>query len=518
MAQNRVPQSCSHLMTGSQNVSRRAPEAAGASPSSERHLRVLLVSRSAADERMLRHELYKVGYAATFAAVASAEALRQRLAHGSWHLVIADAVADDFGALAALEVLQANQNDIPVIVVSRTANEEDAVRIMRAGASDYLSIGRLARLGPVVDRVLKEREERRGRRQAERAVREREQQALLELAAAYEATVAGWSNALDLRDRETDGHSRRVTDLTVRLARTMGVTEAEIVHIRRGALLHDIGKMGIPDGILLKPAALTPDEWVIMRQHPTFAYQLLAPIEYLRPALDIPYCHHERWDGTGYPRGLKATEIPLAARMFAAIDIWDALRSDRPYRPAWTAERSRAHLASLAGTHLDPAVVTAFLALLDTDERAGGTGEPAASSARTRGQHRILVVDDYAANVKLLKRWLGEAGYDVVTASSGHDALRSVAAQPPDLVLLDILIPEPDGVTVCRTLKGDPTTARIPVIFMSGMEAGRREADARQLADDYIAKPIDVYELRTRVRDRLAAADGERRQEVEPPA
>jgi putative nucleotidyltransferase with HDIG domain len=373
---------------------------------------------------------------------------------------------------------------------------------MRAGASDYLSNDRLARLGPVVDRILKESDERRARQAAERAVREREQQALLELAAAYEATVEGWSNALDLRDRETDGHSRRVTELTVRLARKMGVADAEIVHIRRGALLHDIGKMGVPDAILLKPAALTPDEWDVMRRHPVFAQELLAPIEYLRPALDIPYCHHEKWDGTGYPRGLAGEQIPLAARVFAAVDIWDALRSDRPYRAAWTADRTREHLASLSGSHLDPSVVTAFLAMLDADAGIAPTAATA-GAAPTPPAARILVVDDYAANVKLLKRLLGGEGYDVVTASSGREALAAATAHRPDLVLLDILIPEPDGVTVCRALKADAATASIPVIFMSGLEACGREADARRIADDYIAKPIDVYELRARVRARL---------------
>ena len=177
---------------------------------------------------------------------------------------------------------------------------------------------------------------------------------MLELAAAYEATLEGWARALDLRERETEGHSRRVTDLTVRLARTMGFSEADCVHIRRGALLHDIGKMGIPDGILLKPCPLSTDEWDIMRRHPAYAKELLAPVEYLRPALDIPYCHHEKWDGTGYPRGLKGDDIPLAARMFAAVDIWDAVRSTRPYRPAWPYQQAREYLTSLAGFAFGP--------------------------------------------------------------------------------------------------------------------------------------------------------------------
>ncbi|MBI3762410.1 MAG: GAF domain-containing protein [Chloroflexi bacterium] len=185
-----------------------------------------------------------------------------------------------------------------------------------------------------------------------------------ELAMAYEATIEGWSRALDLRDEETEGHTRRVTEMTLSLARAMNLSEEDLVHVRRGALLHDIGKMGVPDRILFKPGPLTADEWKIMRKHPTFAYEMLFPIGHLRPALDIPYCHHEKWDGTGYPRGLKDEQIPLAARIFAVVDVWDALRSDRPYREGWPEDRVREHVRSLAGTHFDPGVVAAFLELI----------------------------------------------------------------------------------------------------------------------------------------------------------
>ncbi len=191
-----------------------------------------------------------------------------------------------------------------------------------------------------------------------------------ELAQAYDATIEGWSHALDLRDHETEGHTRRVTELTLALARRVGgFSEADLMHVRRGALLHDIGKMGVPDSVLLKPGPLTETEWVIMRRHPVYAYEMLRLIEYLRPALDIPYCHHERWDGAGYPRGLMGEKIPLAARLFAVVDIWDALRSDRPYRDAWPEDKVRAHIASLAGNHLDPDLVAAFLGMLDEMKR-----------------------------------------------------------------------------------------------------------------------------------------------------
>jgi PAS domain S-box-containing protein len=182
-----------------------------------------------------------------------------------------------------------------------------------------------------------------------------------ELFMAYDATIEGWSHALDLRDKETEGHSQRVTDMTLRLAQAFGISEAELVQVRWGALLHDIGKMGVPDGILLKSGVLTDEEWVAMKKHPTFAYEMLAPILYLRLALDIPYCHHEKWDGTGYPRGLKGTQIPLIARIFAVVDVWDALISDRPYRAAWTKEKAREHILISSGKHFDPQVVDAFM-------------------------------------------------------------------------------------------------------------------------------------------------------------
>jgi len=194
------------------------------------------------------------------------------------------------------------------------------------------------------------------------------QQANEELSQAYDSTIEGWSHALDLRDKETEGHTQRVTKMTVALARVMGLSEEALVHIRRGALLHDIGKMGVPDGILLKPEGLTAEEWTVMRRHPQFAHEMLAPIDYLKPALDIPYCHHEKWDGTGYPRGLKGEAIPLAARIFAVMDVYDALTSERPYRTAWTKEKTLEHIHLLAGTHLDPKVVALFLEMMQEEK------------------------------------------------------------------------------------------------------------------------------------------------------
>lgn len=186
-----------------------------------------------------------------------------------------------------------------------------------------------------------------------------------DLALAYDSTIEGWSRALDLRDKETEGHTLRVTELTVAFARAAGIAESDIVHVKRGALLHDIGKMGVPDAILLKPGKLTNEEWVIMRKHPSYAYELLSPIEYLKPALSIPYYHHEKWDGTGYPQGLKGEQLPLPSRLFAIVDVWDALRSDRPYRPGWPEDKVLEYIRSQAGTHFDPAAVESFFRLIN---------------------------------------------------------------------------------------------------------------------------------------------------------
>jgi PAS domain S-box-containing protein len=190
------------------------------------------------------------------------------------------------------------------------------------------------------------------------------QRSHFDLTLAYDATIEGWSHAMDLRDRETEGHTWRIVNLTLNLARRLGISETDMVHLRRGALLHDIGQMGIPDNILFKSDSLTEEECKVMRLHPTYAYNMLARIPYLKPALDIPYCHHEKWDGSGYPRGLAGEAIPLAARIFAVTDVWDALCSDRPYRTAWPQEKVRTYLREQSGRHFDPRVVDAFLRML----------------------------------------------------------------------------------------------------------------------------------------------------------
>jgi putative nucleotidyltransferase with HDIG domain len=185
-----------------------------------------------------------------------------------------------------------------------------------------------------------------------------------DLIQAYDATIEGWSRALDLRDREPKGHMQRVTKLTLELARALGVEEARLVHLRRGALLHDIGKLGVPDHILFKAGELTAEERALIEKHTDFAYEMLAPIPYLKPALNIPYFHHEKWDGTGYPLGLKGEQIPLEARIFSLVDVWDALLSERPQRGAWSREQTVEYIRAQAGAHFDPRVVERFLELI----------------------------------------------------------------------------------------------------------------------------------------------------------
>jgi putative two-component system response regulator len=252
--------------------------------------------------------------------------------------------------------------EIPIIILTALDDRESLLNALKAGADDFISkpfdrYELRARLMGIT---------RLNRYQKLIQERAKLQEANAHLLAAYEATIEGWSHALDLRDRETEGHSQRVTELTVKLAEVYGLGAEEIMHIRRGALLHDMGKIGVPDSILHKPAALTDEEWTVMRKHPQFVYDMLSSVEYLRPALNIPYCHHEKWDGTGYPRGLKGEHIPLAARLFAVADVWDALTSDRPYRPAWSQDDALIFIREQSGTHFDPQVVDLFLRVIES--------------------------------------------------------------------------------------------------------------------------------------------------------
>jgi putative two-component system response regulator len=260
--------------------------------------------------------------------------------------------------------------EVPILIMTVLSDRESRLAGIEAGADDFLS------------RPFDWDEVRQRVRTIIRLNRYRKlQDAYHELREAYDETMEGWVHALDLRDHETEGHTRRVTDLTLQLARELGVGQEQLIHVRRGALLHDIGKIGVPDAILRKPGPLTEEEQQVMRQHPAHAYEMLQSIEFLQPALDIPYCHHERWDGEGFPQGLAGEDIPLAARIFAVVDVWDALSNDRPYRQAWPLDRVREHLRSLAGTHLDPRIVEVFLAMFG-DEAASQT-DPALKADAT---------------------------------------------------------------------------------------------------------------------------------------
>jgi putative two-component system response regulator len=282
-------------------------------------------------------------------------------------LILLDVMMPELDGFETCQRLRADARLALVPIVLVTALDDQASRLqgLEAGADDFVT-------KPFNRAELRARVRTITRLNRFRTLLDERQQAAEELARAYDATLEGWSRALDLRDHETEGHSRRVTEMTVRLAQAMGLSDEVIAHIRRGALLHDIGKMGIPDAILRKPGPLSAEEWVVMRRHPVLAYELLSPISYLEPALDIPWCHHEKWDGSGYPRGLAGEAIPLAARIFAIVDVWDALSNDRPYRKASPPAEVVAYLATQSGTHFDPAVVDLFLRLLADDDATSG--------------------------------------------------------------------------------------------------------------------------------------------------
>lgn len=317
---------------------------------------VLIVDDEPAGRQTLEAVLDGEGYT-----LEMAENGMQALEKAEKHLpdvILLDVMMPGMTGFEVCERIRSNSRlaEIPIIILTALDDHESMLKALQAGADDFISKPfdrhelRARLLG--ITRL-----NRFQKLQKERAELERVN---AELMAAYDATIFGWSRAMDLRDRETEGHSQRVAELTVKIAREMGFDEEKLVHVRRGALLHDMGKLGIPDSILHKTSKLTTEEWAVMHHHPTLGYEMLKSIEYLHPALDIPYCHHEKWDGTGYPRGLKGEEIPLVARIFALVDVWDALTSDRSYRPAWSKEQATAYIREQSGKHFEPQVVDMF--------------------------------------------------------------------------------------------------------------------------------------------------------------
>lgn len=322
---------------------------------------ILIVDDTPVGRDTLEALLYKQGYNLAFAAsgpetLTKAEELMP-------DLILLDVMMPGMNGFEVCRRLRANPilAEVPVIMVTALDDQSSRVKGIEAGADDFITkpFNRVE-LRARVKTIL-----RLNRYRSLQEERARLISALENLQAAYDETIRGWGYALDLRDDETQGHSKRVAELTELMAYETGIPQEEVLHIKRGAILHDIGKIGIPDSILLKNGPLSDAEWKVMKQHPRLGFEMLSRIEYLKPALDIPYCHHEKWDGSGYPRGLKGEEIPLAARIFAIVDVWDALNSDRPYRSKWPSEKIKNYILEQSGIHFDPAIVQPFLKLAE---------------------------------------------------------------------------------------------------------------------------------------------------------
>ncbi len=278
-------------------------------------------------------------------------------------VILLDVMMPDMDGFEVCQSIRSTDllHEVPILMITSLDDRKSRLRGLDAGADDFIT-----KPFDGMEMVTRLRGMARLNRYRLIAEQRRELEQLNdEILVAYDRTIEGWSKALDLRDKETEGHTERVTEKTILLARAHGLSEQDLVHVRRGALLHDVGKLGIPDAILLKPGKLTEEEWEVMRRHPVYAYEWLSPIAYLQPALDIPYCHHEKWDGTGYPRGLRGEEIPISARLFAIIDVWDAITSDRPYRKPLAREEALEYVLSQSCLHFDPAVVQLFMSLVD---------------------------------------------------------------------------------------------------------------------------------------------------------
>lgn len=314
----------------------------------EQTLRVLLIEDNEDDVLLILRELRRANGFTIVHEVARDEAeIRTALTRKTWDIIVCDYFLRGFDAPRVLTMLEQLGIDVPFILVSGKADDDLADASLRIrGVHEYVDKNKLSRLAPVIHRELR-------------------------LYTGYDEMIRAWAKALELRDHETRGHADRVVEMTVQLARRMGVAESEIVHIRRGALLHDIGKLGIPDKILLKEEKLTDQEMEVMKGHAVIGFEMLKKIDVLRRSLDIPLHHHEKWNGSGYPFGLQGTEIPLPARIFAVVDVYDALTSRRPYHEPVTHQVALDYIQIEAGRYFDPQVVEKFLEMLKERDHAG---------------------------------------------------------------------------------------------------------------------------------------------------
>jgi putative two-component system response regulator len=321
---------------------------------------ILIVDDNANNRDTLEAMLTGLGHDLRFAQNGE-EALKKAIERPP-DLILLDINMPGMDGFEVCEKLRADSklSGVPIVITTSLDDKDSKLKGINAGADDFITkpIDGME-IRARVKMILRLNRYRKSLQQQDEI-----QRAHNELQEAYEETLKGWVRAADARDRETELHSRRVTLLTKSVARQAGIVDQELEDIRRGALLHDIGKIAVPDHILRKPGPLTDAEWVIMRTHPKAAYDILKPIKHLANSLDIPYCHHERWDGAGYPRGLKGDAIPLSARIFAVIDVWDALLSDRPYRKAWGRDRVIEHIRQNSMTQFDPDVVDLFLKMM----------------------------------------------------------------------------------------------------------------------------------------------------------
>ncbi|HEV8376414.1 MAG TPA: HD domain-containing phosphohydrolase [Candidatus Polarisedimenticolia bacterium] len=325
---------------------------------------------------LLSEGLKESGYE-SFAATNGFEAL-DCLRRRRFSLVLSDIDMPNMDGVKLLQAVKENHPDIEVVMITGVVDVEVALRAMRMGANDYLTKPfNLEEVRLTVEKALEKRrlvlenreyqknlESKVAERTVELVLKRREIEELYEkLQVSYETTLEALAAALDTRDTETQGHSVRVSEYTVVIARRMGVADPELTEIRRGALLHDVGKIGISDAVLRKPGKLTTQEWAEMKKHPEIGYRILSGINFLEKSLSIVIAHQERFDGSGYPRGLKGEEIPLGARIFAVVDTLDAMTSDRPYRAALGYETAREEIIRNSGIQFDPRVVEVFLSI-----------------------------------------------------------------------------------------------------------------------------------------------------------